>query len=451
MAREQMEKLKAGSQPVVLVVDDDLAYLEKLQRALRDIYAVYTTTSGVEAIHLIKALPEVNVLVVNEDLPRMKGTELLRFLNEIFKNSATIIKILLTGCASNGTVIDLASNGRIDCCLAKPDDPAVIRRKISFLIAQRSREKRSSMRITLDGSKDIRIETGPLGEAKLVNLSENGMFLKTLSAFPEGSAVPLNISLPDGRQYTVHGRIVRLDNDQGGVGIEFQSLDDANRLSLLQFMSDYVAIRDLDELKLRYPFLRTDEMVLFTDSVKIESLMREALARKVEAAAVPARPGNPELLSFAEVRAPSVCFLSGEKLDVKFKTSDLLFVSYQLGYATYNFETMISRIFPDRRTLVCLYPRVMFYSEKRAEKRVSPACDLRVEIPLPSPFDRKLRGRIPAISPHGMHFVADGEAPGLLKGTPLESLAILDGEKALWAETGEARHVRLAEEGKRRE
>ncbi|MGB8959963.1 MAG: PilZ domain-containing protein [Candidatus Aminicenantales bacterium] len=445
MAREKIEKSKAGAPPVVLVVDDDLAYLEKLQRALRDSYTVHTTTSGVEAIHLIKSLPEVNVLIVNEDLPRMKGTELLRFLNEIFKNSDAIIKILLTECASNGTTIDLASYGRIDCCLAKPSDPAAIRRKISFLIAQRSREKRSSMRVTLDGSKDIRIETGLLGEAKLVNLSENGMFLKTLSSSPEGSAVPLDIALPDGRQYRVNGRIVRQDADQGGVAVEFLSLDDTSRLSLLQFMSDYVAIRDLDELKLRYPFLRTDEMVLFTDSVKIESLMREALARKVEVAAVPARSGNPEILSFAEVRPPSVCLLNGEKLDVKFKTSDLLFVSFQIGYATYNFETMISRIASDGQTLVCLYPRVMFYSEKRAERRIAPAGDLNVEIPLPSPFDRKVRGRITDISPNGMSFVANGEMPVLLKGTPLESMAILDGDQILWQETGEVRHVVRAE------
>ncbi len=445
MAREQMDKPKAGAQPVVLVVDDDLPYLEKLQRALRDIYTVYTTTSGVEAIHLIKSLPEVNVLVVNEDLPRMKGTELLRFLNEIFKNADAIIKILLTEVASNGTTIDLASYGRIDCCLAKPSDPAAIRRKISFLIAQRSREKRSSMRVTLDGSKEVRIETGLLGEAKLVNLSENGMFLKTLSTSPEGSDVPLNISLPDGRRYRVNGRVVRQDADQGGVAVEFLSLDDASRLSLLQFMSDYVAIRDLDELKLRYPFLRTDEMVLFADSVKIESLMREGLARKVEVAAVPARSGNPEMLSFAEIRPPAVCVLTGEKLDVKFKTSDLLFVSYQIGYATYNFETMISRISPDGRSLVCLYPRVMFYSEKRAEHRIAPAGDLKVEIPLPPPFDRRIRGRITDISPNGMSFVANGEAPALLKGTPLESLSILDGEKVLWQETGEVRHVARAE------
>ena len=445
MARSQVEKTTPSALPVVLIVDDDLAYLEKLQRALRDIYTVYTTTSGVEAIHLIKALAEVNVLVVNEDLPRMKGTELLRFLNEIFKNSDAIIKILLTAINSNGTTIDLASYGRIDCCLAKPSDPMAVRRKISFLLAQRSREKRSSMRVTLDGSKDIHIETGPLGEAKLLNLSENGVFLKTLSAFPEGAALPLAITLPDGQRYTVKGRVIRQDSDQGGVAVAFESLDDSSRLSLLQFMSDYVSIRDLAELKLRYPFLRTDEMVLFTDSVKIESLMREAFKRKIEVAAVPARSGNPEILTFTEIRPPDVCLLAGEKLDVKFKTSDLLFVSYQIGYATYNFETMIARISPDGRTLICLYPRVMFYSEKRAERRISPAGDLRIEIPLPAPFNLRLRGRITDISPNGVSFVAGEGAPALLKGTPLGSLAILDGDKVLWEETGEVRHVTRAD------
>jgi hypothetical protein len=87
----------------------------------------------------------------------------------------------------------------------------------------------------------------------------------------------------------------------------------------------------------------------------------------------------------------------------------------------------------------------MFYSEKRAERRITPAGDLRVEIPLPPPYDRKVRGRITDISPNGMSFVANGETPVLLKGTPLESLSILDGDKVLWQETGEVRHVARAE------
>src|SRR5512136_2246098 len=108
-----MDQIETGSQapvarPVVLIVDDDLGYLEKLQRAFRDHYAVHTAASGIEAIKLIKALPEVHALIVSEDLPRMKGTELFRFLHEMYAKSDAIIKVLLTDSASNGTAAELA-------------------------------------------------------------------------------------------------------------------------------------------------------------------------------------------------------------------------------------------------------------------------------------------------------------------------------------------------------
>ncbi len=432
---------------IVLIVDDDLSYIEKLQRALRDHYTVHTAASGVEAIKVIKALPEVHVLIVNEDLPRMKGTELLRFLHEMFDKSDSIIKILLTDSGSNGTVADLASYGRIDSTCAKPADPAEIRRKVSILLAQRSHEKRTSMRVSLNGPSDIRIETGRPGEARVVNLSESGMFLQTMAFFPEGASIPLTITLPDGQHYPMSGRIVRQDIDQGGVGVEFQAIDDESRRSILQFLSDYVTVRDLDELKLRYPFLKTDEMVLFSDAYKIESLIREALRAGLEVAVIHSQSRNSEILEFSNLKPPSVCALKGEDLNVKFKTSDLIFVSFQIGYATYNFETMIARITPDGRELICLYPRVMFYSEKRTEKRISPNGNLRIEIPLPPPFNSSVTGRITDISPGGVSFVADSHAQVLLKGTPLETLSILDGDRLLWKENGEVRYVARAGEG----
>ncbi|HYA48446.1 MAG TPA: PilZ domain-containing protein, partial [Burkholderiales bacterium] len=447
-----MAQIETGTQapaakPVVVLVDDDLGYLDKLQRLFREHYSVHTAASGVEAIKLIKALPEVNVLVVNDDLPRMKGIELLRFLHEMFGPSDSIIKILLVDSLSNGSTAELHSLGRIDAVCEKPEDPAEIKRKVGYLIAQRSREKRASMRVSLDGQSDVRIEAGASGEARVVNLSENGMFLETLSFFPEGSALPLRITLPDGRQYAVSGRIVRQDSDQGGVGIEFQALDEESRQSLLHFLSDYVTVRDLSDLKSRYPFLKTEDMVLFSDAFKIESLIRDARRDETEVAVVHSQSRSPEILRFGDVRPPSACVLVGEDLNIRFKTSDLIFVSFQIGYATYNFETMISRIAADGRSLTCLYPRVMFYSEKRTERRVSPYGNLRVEIPLPEPFSTSITGRITDISPGGVSFIADSQAQVLLKGTPLDSVSILDGDEVLWTESGEVRHVSRAGEG----
>jgi ubiquinone/menaquinone biosynthesis C-methylase UbiE/CheY-like chemotaxis protein len=447
MAQTETGAQATGVKHVVLIVDDDLSYLDRLQRALRDTYIIYTATSGLEAIKLIKALPEVRVLIVNEDLPRMKGTELLRFLHEMFGQSDSIIKILLTDSVSNGTVADVASYGRIDFTCAKPEDPAEIRRTVGSLIAQKSHEKRTTMRVSLNGTSDIRIEAGSGGEAKVVNLSENGMLLQTTSFLPEGALIPLTITLPDGRHYPVSGKIVRQDVDRGGVGVEFQSIDDQGRSSILQFLSDYVTVRDLAELKFRYPFLKTDEMVLFSDTYKIESLIRGAMRDRVEVAVIHAQSRNPEILEFSDLRPGSACVLTGEDLHIKFKTSDLIFISFLIGYATYNFETMISRISPDGRQIVCLYPRVMFYSEKRTEKRTSPYGNLRIEIPLPSPFNSSITGRITDISPGGVSFIADSHAQVLLKGTPLETLSIMDGHRVLWKEKGEVRYVARAGEG----
>ncbi len=152
---------------------------------------------------------------------------------------------------------------------------------------------------------------------------------------------------------------------------------------------------------------------------------------------------NPEILAFVDVRPPSLCILSGNKLDINFKTSDLLFISFQIGYSTYNFETMISRIYADGQTLACLYPKVMFYSEKR----IQPGGNLRIEIPLPPPFEGSITGAITDISPGGASFNADVHSQILLKGTPLETLSILDGDRLIWKESGEVRHVARDGEG----
>ncbi len=442
-----MDTQKEAKTPVALIVDDDLSFLDKIQRSLRESFTVQTATSGVEAIQKIRSLSVVDALVVSEELPRMKGTELLRIIHEMIPRSDSLIKILITEKASNGTVIDLARHGRIDCCLSKPVDPAAILRKLNYLIAKKSREKRTAMRVTLNRPSDIRIETGDAEEVKVVNLSENGMFLKTLNFYPEGSSVPLKITLPDGRQYAASGRIVRQDINQGGVGLEFETIDEESRLSILQFLSDYVTLRDLPSLKLRYPFLRTEEMILFSDSLKIESLLREAMEMGVEVIAIHAQTSVSENLEFRDLRPPTACVLGGKDLNVTFKTSDLLFVSFQIGYATYNFETMISRISPDGESFICLYPSVMFYSEKRTEKRISPQGSLRIEIPLPPPFDGRISGRVTDISPGGVSFVTEGDTPILLKGTPLDRLRILDGTELLWEENGEVRYVAGAADG----
>lgn len=440
MSSVEIESRKAAAKPLVLVVDDDLSRLDRLQRSLRGRYDVRTSTSGVEALRLIPGLPDLRVLIVEENLPRMKGTEVLRFVNETAGEADGIIRILMTEVAYD-PADGPASIGRIDHVAARPVEPEALRRTVDKLLGRRSREKRAAMRVPVEGRPGLRVEVGIEGAAQVLDLSETGLFLKTHLAVPDAAEIPFKFALPEGREHLLTGRVVRRDAELGGYGIEFETPDDAAREALAAFLSDAVTLRDGRGLKARYPFLRIDEMVMFTDSLKIETLVREALRSGVEVAAIPAHARIPETLAFLEVAPPASCRLAGQDLDVRFKTSDLVFLSFQIGYATYNFETMISRIGADGRSLEVLFPRVMFYSEKRTARRISPRGDLRVEIPLPAPFGRTLRGQVTDISPGGVSLTAEADGPALLAGTPLGTVRILDGETLLWEERGEIRHV----------
>ena len=224
--------------PVILLVDDDPSCLEKLRQTLEESYSVQTAASGVEAIHEITVRPEIDVLIVNDEMPRMKGGELFRFLQETVNHAKSIIKILISDKSESDYERDAAKYGRIDYICSKPLDPDALYHMVNFLMAQKSLEKRTSMRVTLTSSQDIRVETGSKQEAKVVNISENGMFLRTPSFFPEGSALPFRITLPDGRQYNLKGRIIRQDLENGGIGVEFQAIDDKTRYSIHQFLSE---------------------------------------------------------------------------------------------------------------------------------------------------------------------------------------------------------------------
>src|SRR5512147_2863601 len=114
MARTDIGKCETGSKPVVLIVYDSLRDLERLQKTLKDRFTVYTSASGVEALQLIKSLPEIHVLIVDNDLPRMKGTELFRFLEEMVRKSEGTIKILIASAADACPPLDSPAHGRID-------------------------------------------------------------------------------------------------------------------------------------------------------------------------------------------------------------------------------------------------------------------------------------------------------------------------------------------------
>jgi response regulator RpfG family c-di-GMP phosphodiesterase len=108
---------------VVLLVDDDADVLHILSRHLRDEPCqVYTARSGEEAVDLLKTR-QVHVVVADERMPAMQGTDLLELIAAKYPE---VVRIVLTGCATIESALRAINEGGVWRFLTKPCSQAVL-------------------------------------------------------------------------------------------------------------------------------------------------------------------------------------------------------------------------------------------------------------------------------------------------------------------------------------
>lgn len=100
----------------VLYVDDEENNLISFKATFRLKYTVYTALSGNQALQLIKEKP-IDVIITDQRMPQMTGVELLE---EVIKINPDPMRILLTGYADMGAVVDAVNKGKIFHYLSKP-------------------------------------------------------------------------------------------------------------------------------------------------------------------------------------------------------------------------------------------------------------------------------------------------------------------------------------------
>jgi thioredoxin reductase (NADPH) len=116
------------AKPVILTIDDDPQVLNAIERDLRQHYRsdyrVIKSTSGVEALEVVKRLKQrdepLALFLVDQRMPQMTGTE---FLAEAMKLYPEARKVLLTAYADTQAAIDSINSIGLDFYLMKPWDP----------------------------------------------------------------------------------------------------------------------------------------------------------------------------------------------------------------------------------------------------------------------------------------------------------------------------------------
>ena len=143
--RRQLMSVQAPKKPKMLVVDDEPDNLDLLYRTFRRDFQVLKAESGIHALDVLAKEGEVAVIISDQRMPEMKGTE---FLSKTVPQFPNTVRIILTGFTDIEDLVDAINSGQVYKYITKPWDPnelkAVVQRAAETydILKHRSEELR---------------------------------------------------------------------------------------------------------------------------------------------------------------------------------------------------------------------------------------------------------------------------------------------------------------------
>ena len=104
----------------LLVVDDEPDNLDLLYRTFRRDFKVYKADSAFTAMDVLEAEGEMALIISDQRMPEMNGTEFLGKTFEIFPNT---VRILLTGYTDVEDLVEAINSGKVFKYITKPWNP----------------------------------------------------------------------------------------------------------------------------------------------------------------------------------------------------------------------------------------------------------------------------------------------------------------------------------------
>lgn len=133
----------------LMVVDDESDNLDLLYRTFRREFQVFRAESALEALNILESSGEMAVIISDQRMPRMNGTELLSRVAEQFPDT---IRILLTGYTDVEDLVDAINSGQVFKYVTKPWNPEELKSVVQQaaetyrLVKQRIRELNRALR-----------------------------------------------------------------------------------------------------------------------------------------------------------------------------------------------------------------------------------------------------------------------------------------------------------------
>ncbi len=143
----------------ILLVDDEQSVISSLKRVLMEgSYEIYTANSGAEGLDILKS-NRIKLVVSDEKMPGMTGTEFLTTVKNLFPGT---IRIMLTGHANIQAAMNAVNNGEIYRFFAKPWDDLEIKLSIKSAIDRFNLEEENRRLL-----KTVKRQAGELKELEM--------------------------------------------------------------------------------------------------------------------------------------------------------------------------------------------------------------------------------------------------------------------------------------------
>lgn len=117
MAVRERNRRKKASKHKILVVDDEPDNLDLLYRTFYRDFKVIKANSGHDALEMMSEQGDIAVIISDQRMPGMSGTELLRLTADRYPNS---IRIMLTGYTDVEDLVEAINEGKVFKYVTKP-------------------------------------------------------------------------------------------------------------------------------------------------------------------------------------------------------------------------------------------------------------------------------------------------------------------------------------------
>lgn len=163
--------------PNVLIVDDEELVLKSLQRVFRkEGYNMYFASNAQKALEIMEDVP-IDLILSDQRMPGMTGTELLKIVKEKWPDT---IRVIISGYADFEAVLSAINEGEVYRFITKPWEDNSLR-----ALVRRALEQGKVVKIFNKLVEQIKT-TAPQHEVKTSYYSEKGNFVAKIEDHSKG-------------------------------------------------------------------------------------------------------------------------------------------------------------------------------------------------------------------------------------------------------------------------